>query len=211
MVKKILFVCLGNICRSPAAEGIFNQKIRERDLANIFVVDVTGIGILREFAPLITAIIMAGRTSTSFAAMIGSMKVNEEIDALGVMGIKPIRRLVMPRVIALIIVMPLLIVWADIFGILGSMLMAKHSLGISYAVFVDRLKNDVPVVHYLLGVIKAPAFALAIGTVGCFQGLSVANSAVSVGAKTTKAAVQAIFLIIILDALFSILFSWMNL
>lgn len=178
--------------------------------ANIYVVDVTGVGILREFSPLITAIIMAGRTSTSFAALIGSMKVNQEIDALAVMGIRPISRLVMPRVVALIIVMPLLIVWADIFGILGSMLMAKESLDISFTVFLDRLHYHVPVIHYVLGLVKAPAFALVIAGIGCFQGLCVTNSAVSVGEKTTKAAVQAIFLIIVMDAVFSILFSWMD-
>jgi phospholipid/cholesterol/gamma-HCH transport system permease protein len=179
--------------------------------ANIFIVDTTGIAILREFAPLITAVIMAGRTSTAFAALIGTMKVNEEIDALSTMGIQPVQRLVLPRVIALLIAMPLLVVWADIFGVLGSMVMAKSILHIGFVAFLERFDVAVGLKHYILGLIKTPVFALVIAGVGCFQGFSVGNSAESVGQQTTKAAVQAIFLIIIVDALFSIFYSVLNL
>lgn len=178
--------------------------------ANIYIVDLTGIAMLREFAPLITAVIMAGRTSTSFAALIGTMKVNEELDALNTMGIAPIRRLVVPRIMALFIIMPLLVIWADIFGVLGSMLMAQSQLGVNYASFIQRFSLRVSVTEYALGLIKAPFFALIIACIGCFQGFQVEMKAESVGVKTTLAAVQSLFLIIIADAFFSILFSWLG-
>jgi len=175
---------------------------------NVFVVDITGIAVLREFAPLITAVIMAGRTSTSFAALIGTMKVNEELDALNTANISPIECLVIPRIIGLVIVLPLLTVWADVFGVLGSMVMAKHMLHIDYHSFLVRFSEKISVRHYVLGLVKVPVFALIIALVGCFQGFRVTYNAESVGKQTTKAAVQAIFLIIIADALFSIIFSW---
>lgn len=179
--------------------------------ANIFVVDVTGIAILREFAPLITAVIMAGRTSTAFAALIGTMKVNEEIDALRTMGVGPVQRLVLPRIIALIVTLPLLTVWSDIFGIFGSMVMARSVLDVSFHAFLQRFDYVIQVKQYWLGLIKTPVFALVIAGVGCFQGFSVGSSADSVGKQTTKAAVQSIFLIIIVDALFSVIYSFLNL
>ena len=179
--------------------------------ANIFIVDTTGIAILREFAPLITAVIMAGRTSTAFAALIGTMKVNEEVDALSTMGIQPVQRLVLPRVFAMLITLPLLVVWADVFGVLGSMVMAKSILHIGFISFLERFDIAVGLKHYILGLIKTPVFAMVIAGVGCFQGFAVGNSAESVGRQTTKAAVQAIFLIIIVDALFSIFYSLLGL
>ena len=178
--------------------------------ADIFVVEITGIGILREFGPLITAIVMAGRTSTSFAALIGTMKINEELDALNTMGITPMSRLIIPRIIATLVIMPILIVWADIFGIFGSMFMSKATMGISYVSFLDRLHQEVSATEYVLGLVKAPFFALIIAGVGCLQGLLVGESADSVGVQTTKAAVQAIFMVIIADAAFSVIFSWMG-
>lgn len=178
--------------------------------ADIFIVDTTGVAILREFAPLITAVIMAGRTSTAFAALIGTMKVNEEIDALRTMGVQPIQRLVLPRIAALILTLPLLVVWADLFGMFGAMVLAKSVLNIGYVSFLQRLDVSVGMSHYVLGLIKTPVFALVIAGVGCFQGFCVGSSADSVGRQTTKAAVQSIFLIIIVDALFSIIYSWMG-
>jgi phospholipid/cholesterol/gamma-HCH transport system permease protein len=178
--------------------------------ADIYIVDVTGIGILREFAPLITAIILAGRTSTSFAALLGTMKVNQEIDALRTMGISPMARLVLPRVIGLMIALPLLTVWAGVFGVLGSMMMSKNMLNISYPAFLQRFEQAVALKHYILGLIKTPFFALIVAGVGCFQGFQTGGSAESVGEKTTKAAVQAIFLVIVADAMFSILFNKMG-
>lgn len=176
--------------------------------ANIYIVDITGLVILREFGPLITAIIAAGRTSTAFTAQIGTMKVNQEIDALYTMGISPIERLVTPKLFGLIIAIPLLTIWADGFGVLGSMLMTKYQLGISFYTFIERFQHAIPVRHLIVGLVKAPVFALIIGTVGCFQGFQVVSTADSVGRKTTQSAVQSIFLIIIADAIFSVVFSW---
>lgn len=179
--------------------------------ANIFIVYLTGVAILREFGPLIAAIIVAGRTSSSFTAEIGTMKVNEEIDALMTMGISPVQRLVLPKTVGLIIVFPLLIFWADLFGLIGSMIMSKVMLGIGYSDFFQRLKTDVGDTHYYIGLSKAPFFASIIALVGCYQGFAVTFSADSVGFQTTKSVVQAIFLIIIADAFFSVLYSWFDL
>lgn len=175
--------------------------------ANIYIVDVTGIIVFREFAPLITAIIAAGRTSTSFAAQIGTMKVNEEIDALQTMGVPVFVRVVLPKVFGLLIALPLLVVWSNVFGVLGTMVMSKSQLGISYQTFLMRFEHVIAVQQYLIGLIKVPFFALVIALVGSYQGFQVAHNADSVGKKTTKSAVQSIFLIIIVDALFSVIFS----
>ena len=179
--------------------------------ANIFIVYLTGIAILREFGPLITAIILAGRTSSSFTAEIGSMKVNQEIDALLTMGLLPSEFLVIPKIIGLLIVFPLLIFWADIFGVLGSMFMAKVSLGIGYKAFLQEFAANVEIRQLFIGLSKAPVFALIIVLIGCYQGFHVEYSADSVGKKTTKSVVQAIFLIIIADAAFSVLYSMLGL
>lgn len=176
--------------------------------ADIYIVDITGMVILREFGPLITAIIAAGRTSTAFTAQIGTMKVSQEIDALYTMGVPPIERLVNPKIVALLIALPLLTVWADLFGILGSMLMSKYQLGIAYYTYLERFQHAIAVKHYVVGLVKAPVFALIVAMVGCFQGFQVSGTADSVGQKTTQSAVQSIFLIIIADAIFSIVFSW---
>ena len=175
--------------------------------ANILIVFLTGLAILREFGPLIAAIIMAGRTSSAFTAEIGSMKVNQEVDALLVMGLSPIEFLVIPKMLAMLVVFPLLIFWADFFGVLGSMLMAKFSLGVGYTSYIHEFANSLDATQLLIGLSKAPVFALIIVLVGCYQGFQVEYSADSIGKKTTKSVVQAIFLIIIADALFSILYG----
>lgn len=179
--------------------------------ADQYIVDLSGVAIFREFSPLISSVIIAGRTSTSFAALIGTMKVNEEIDVLRTMGLSPVERLVLPKMTALVIALPLLVVWGDIFGVLGSMVMAKSMIGITYKGFLARFKQEVAMKHLFLGLVKTPVFALIIAGVGCFQGFQAERSAESVGIRTTKAAVQSIFLIILADSLFSILFNWMNL
>jgi phospholipid/cholesterol/gamma-HCH transport system permease protein len=179
--------------------------------ANIFIVYLTGVAVLREFGPLIAAIIVAGRTSSAFTAEIGMMKVNQEIDALMTMGISPVQRLVLPKTLGLIIVFPLLIFWSDLFGMIGAMVMSKVMLGIGYPDFVARMKMDVGVSNYFIGLSKAPFFAAIIALVGCYQGFCVSSSADSVGFQTTKSVVQAIFLIIIADAFFSVLYSWAGL
>lgn len=178
--------------------------------ANIFIAYLSGMAIFREFGPLITAIIVAGRTSSAFTAQIGSMKINEEVDAILTMGLSPTQLLVMPKVIGLLLVFPLLIFWSDIFSVLGSMVMSKGMLHIGYIDFLNRLKDSVGIKHFMLGLYKAPAFALLIALVGCFQGFKVEASADSVGSQTTKSVVQALFLIIFADAAFSVVYSWMG-
>ena len=123
------------------------------------------------------------------------------------MGVSPIERLVLPRIIGLVIALPLLVVWADLFGVLGSMVMSKNMLNINYIAYLERFSYVVGLKQYMLGLVKAPVFALIIAAVGCFQGFQVGSSAESVGEQTTKAAVQSIFLIIIVDAAFSVIFS----
>lgn len=179
--------------------------------ANGFIAYLSGMAIFREFAPLITAIIIAGRTSSAFTAQIGSMKINEEIDALYTMGLSPTELLVVPKVLGLLFVFPLLIFWADTFGLLGAMLMSKMTLDIGYLDFLSRVQDTVGFKQLMLGMYKAPAFAILIALVGCYQGFRVESNADSVGKQTTKSVVQALFLIIITDALYSIIYSWKGL
>jgi phospholipid/cholesterol/gamma-HCH transport system permease protein len=175
--------------------------------ANIFIVDLSGLAILREFGPLITALIAAARTSTAFSSEIGSMKVNDELDALTTMGISPLSRLVVPKVLGLVVALPLLTILSDAAGMFGSMVMSQNLLAIHFNDFALRFRQVVELSSFWLGLVKAPVFALAIALVGCFQGFQVKFGADSVGKQTTKAAVQAIFLIIIIDAAFSVLYS----
>lgn len=179
--------------------------------ANSFIAFLSGMACFREFAPLITAIIVAGRTSSSFTAQIGSMKINEEIDAIATMGLSPVELLVLPKLLGLLLVFPLLIFWADLFSILGAMLMSKLRLGVGYIDFLTRIQDTVGAKQMLLGLYKAPAFAILIALVGCFQGFNVASNASSIGSQTTKSVVQALFLIIIADATYSIIYSWLHL
>jgi len=178
--------------------------------ANIFIAYLSGMAIFREFAPLITAIIVAGRTSSAFTAQLGSMKINEEIDALNTMGLSPTELLVMPKVVALLFVFPLLIFWADVFGIIGAMIMSKWMLGVGYIDYLARLKDSVGLKQMMLGLYKAPAFALIIALVGCFQGFQVEPKGATIGIQTTKSVVQALFLIIVADAIYSIIYSRMG-
>lgn len=179
--------------------------------ANIFIADLVGLSMLRELSPLLTAIIVAGRSGSAYAAQIGTMKVTEEVDALRTIGVAPIEQLVLPKVLALLIALPLLTVYADILGVFGGMVMAKAQLHVGYAEFLDRLGDAVSLSSYLIGVGKAPVFAAIIAIVGCFRGFQVTGSADSVGRETTVSVVQAIFLVIIADALFSIVFSKLDL
>jgi phospholipid/cholesterol/gamma-HCH transport system permease protein len=179
--------------------------------ANIFVADLVGLSMLREFAPLITAIIVAGRSGSAYAAQIGTMAVTEEIDAMRTIGIEPLEMLVLPKIIAMLIVLPLLTVFADILGVLGGMLMARVQLAVSYVEFLERFVKTVSVTAYLIGVGKAPVFATIIVSIGCFQGFRTHGGADSVGRQTTRSVVQSIFLVIVADALFSVAFSALDL
>ena len=179
--------------------------------ANIFVADLVGLSMLREFAPLITAIIIAGRSGSAYAAQIGTMTVTEEIDAMRTIGIAPLELLVLPKIIALVIALPLLTVFADVLGVIGGMIMARAQLGVGYGEFLERFVKAVSLTSYAVGIGKAPVFAAIIALVGCFQGFRTHGGADSVGRQTTRAVVQAIFLVIVADALFSIAFSVLNL
>jgi phospholipid/cholesterol/gamma-HCH transport system permease protein len=179
--------------------------------ANIYVADLVGIAMLRELSPLMTAIIVAGRSGSAYTAQIGTMKVTEEIDALRTVGVVPQELLVLPKMLALVVVMPLLTVYTDITGVLGGMLMARTQLGLSYRVFLDRLDQAIVMSTYLTGIFKAPVFAMVIALVGCHRGFETQGSADSVGRQTTISVVQAIFLVIVIDALFSIIFNVLDL
>ncbi len=179
--------------------------------ANIFVADLVGLSMLREFAPLITAIIIAGRSGSAYAAQIGTMAVTEEIDAMRTIGIAPLELLVLPKLIALVIALPLLTVFADVLGVFGGMIMARAQLGVSFGEFLDRFVKAVSITAYLVGIGKAPVFAAIIAMVGCFQGFRTQGGADSVGRQTTRSVVQSIFLVIVADALFSIAFSALEL
>ena len=179
--------------------------------ANIFVADLVGLSKLREFAPLMTAIIIAGRSGSAYAAQIGTMAVTEEIDAMRTIGISPQELLVLPKVIALIIVMPLLTVFADGLGVFGGMLMARQQLDVSFVEFLDRFVKAVSPTAFMIGIGKAPVFAAIIAMVGCFQGFRTKGGADSVGRQTTRSVVQSIFLVIVADALFSVAFSVLDL
>ena len=179
--------------------------------ANIFVTDLVGLSMLREFAPLMTAIIVAGRSGSAYAAQIGTMSVTQEIDAMRTLGIAPLEMLVLPKLIALLIALPLLTVFADVMGVAGGMLMAQAQLGVSYGEFLDRFPHAVSVTSYLVGLGKAPVFAVIVVMVGCYQGFMTRGGPESVGQHTTRAVVQSIFLVIVADALFSIAFSVLGL
>lgn len=178
--------------------------------ANIFVADLVGLSILREMAPLLTAIIVAGRSGSAYAAQIGTMKVTEEIDALHTIGVSPMELLVLPKMLALLVALPLLTVYADIVGVLGGMIIAQSQLDVSFTDFLDRFDDAVNMGTFLAGLGKAPVFAAIIALVGCFQGFRVSGSADSVGRQTTVSVVQAIFLVIVFDALFSVVLSWLK-
>ncbi len=178
--------------------------------ATIFIADIVGLSMTREFAPLITAILVAGRTGSAYTARISTMQVTEEIDAMKVLGIEPIELLVLPKLAALLIVMPLLTLYADIMGILGGMLMAGQMLDVSSTVFLQRLPDALTMESFMIGIGKAPVFASIIVMVGCYQGFLAKGSAESVGEKTTVSVVLSIFLVIIADAAFSVLFSWIG-
>ncbi|MCY1442853.1 putative phospholipid ABC transporter permease protein MlaE [compost metagenome] len=168
--------------------------------ASIFTVDLVAFSFLREFGVLLTAILMAGRTASAFTAQIGSMKANEEIDAIRTLGLNPMELLVVPRVLALLISLPLLTFVAMICGIVGGAVVCALSLGISPAMFLSLLQSDIGVQHFLVGLAKAPFFAFLIAAIGCLEGFKVSGSAESVGAHTTSAVVQSIFVVIVLDA-----------
>lgn len=186
-----------------AYQGV--QQLRQFG-AEIFTVEAVGIGMFRELGPLLTAIIVAGRSGSAFTAQIGTMQVNQEVDAMRTIGLNPIEWLVLPRITALLISMPLLAFWGDMAGLLGGAVACTIYLDFTFVQFFDRLRDTVGPWHFYTGMIKAPVFGLVIATIGCFEGLQVRGSAESVGQLTTKSVVESIFCVIVLDAIFSVIF-----
>ncbi len=178
--------------------------------ATIYTVDLIAFSFLREFAVLLTAILMAGRTASAFTAQIGSMKANEEIDAIRTLGLNPLDILVLPRVLAMMIALPLLTFVAMISGMFGGALVCALTLDISPTMFLNILQQNVEMRHYLLGIAKAPVFAFLIAIIGCLEGFKVTGSAESVGEHTTSSVVQSIFVVILVDALAALFYMEMG-
>jgi phospholipid/cholesterol/gamma-HCH transport system permease protein len=175
--------------------------------AEIFVVDLIAVSVLREIGILLTAIVIAGRSGSAFTAEIGSMIVHEEVDAMRTLGLDPIELLVLPRLLALVLTLPMLAFFADMMGLMGGMLMGWLALDLSPGLFVERLNGAVSLWSFWVGIIKAPVFAFLIAMVGCLEGLRAQRSAESVGRQTTRSVVTSIFLVIVVDAIFSIFFA----
>lgn len=180
--------------------------------AGVFTVQLVAVAVLRELAVLITAILLAGRSASSFAAEIGSMRMNQEVDAMQVMGVNPFQALVIPRLAALLVMMPLLTFVGMVAGFLGGALVTWSQLDYGPAFFIQRVSED-PLMgqHLMVGMIKAPVFAIVIAAIGCRQGMAVAGDVESLGQRVTAAVVQAIFAIIALDAVFALIFLELDL
>ena len=187
-----------------AQQGIFHFR---KFGADIFVVDMVGVLVLREIGVLIVCIMVAGRSGSAYTAELGSMKMREEIDALRTMGFDPIEVLILPRIVALIIAVPVLTFLGSMAALYGGGLVAWLYGGIDPDIFLSRLKESISIAHFKVGMIKAPFMALVIGIVACVQGLEVTGSAESLGRQTTASVVEAIFLVIVLDGIFAIFFA----
>ncbi|MEB3702936.1 ABC transporter permease [Candidatus Bealeia paramacronuclearis] len=178
--------------------------------ADIYTINLVGLSIVREAGILLAAIVVAGRTGSAITAELGIMKINQEVDAMNVFGLNPLEYLVLPRMLALICIMPFLAFLADVAGLLGGGVWVVWSMGYSSDLYLKQLGGAITQWSFWIGIIKAPVFAFAIGLVSCFEGFRVDGGAESVGLHTTKAVVESIFLVIVADALFSIFFSQMG-
>ena len=175
--------------------------------ANIFIVEMICITMFREIAPLVTAIVIAGRSSSSYTAEIGAMKITEEIDAMKTMNFEPILFLVLPRIFALVISLPLLVLFADVIGVFGGMVIAYLDLDVNFYEFITRMGQEIPLKHLLIGVFKSLFFGIAIAIIGCYRGFQVQNNTTSIGKYTTISVVNAIFVVIAMNAIFSVIFT----
>lgn len=178
--------------------------------AEIFTVNLLGLAFMRELGVLLTAIIVAGRSGSAFTAEIGTMQVNEEIDAMTTLGLDPVEVLVLPRLCALAVTLPLLTFYANVMGMIGGAVICDLSLGIPLPLFLQQLRGAITGWSFWLGILKAPFFAVCIALIGCREGLAVTRSAESVGRLTTLSVVESIFLVIIFDAAFSIIFAQLH-
>jgi phospholipid/cholesterol/gamma-HCH transport system permease protein len=174
--------------------------------AQVFAVELIGIAVLREFNIVITAVLLAGRSASSFAAEIGSMKMSQEIDAMRIMGVDPFEALVLPRFLALLFTIPLLTFVASVSGLAGGMMVSWAVLDLSPGFFLQRIVEDVPISNFWVGLSKAPVMALVIAGIGCRQGMEVGGDVESLGRRVTAAVVHAIFSIIMIDAVFALLY-----
>lgn len=175
--------------------------------ANIFIVEMICITMFREIAPLLTAIVIAGRTASSYTAQIGAMKITEEIDAMKTMAFEPMIFLTLPRVFALFIALPLLVFFADIIAVGSGMIVAYIDLNITYTEFINRMYEEVEVRHLIIGIVKSIFFGVAIAVIGCYRGFQVKNNTTSIGKYTTISVVNAIFTVIALNAIFSVILT----
>ena len=200
-IISLVCILIGGVIMQQAARQLRNFG------AETLSIDMLGILALREVGVVLAAVMVAGRSASAFTAQIGTMKMREEIDAMRTLGIDPIETLVLPRILALILVLPLLVFVADIMCLAGGAIMAKIYLALDLPVYLERLNAAVTAKHFYVGLIKAPFVALVIGLVGCLEGLRVAGSAESVGKQVTSAVVKAIFLVLVLDGVFAIFLS----
>jgi phospholipid/cholesterol/gamma-HCH transport system permease protein len=178
--------------------------------AEVFTINLVGRLTLREMGVLMTAIMIAGRSGSAFAAQLGTMKLTEEIDAMRTIGVSPIEALVVPRTIASIMMMPLLGFYSSMIALIGGGLLVWTNLGIPPGAYIQRLREVIPITDLYIGLIKAPVFGAIIAVCGCFQGMLVEADAEQVGSRTTAAVVQAIFMVIVLDAFFAVFFTWVG-
>ena len=193
-----------------AVVAFMGARILQQFNASIFTVELVGYAVFREFSVLLSAILLAGRSGSAFTAQIGSMKLREEIDAMQTLGLNPMEVLVLPRVIALMVMLPLLTVGAGLLGVTGGLLVAWSSMDVSPALFLTRMQDAIGIQNFWVGVIKAPFFAFVIAVIGCYQGLEVEGSAESLGQRTTLSVVQSLFMVIVLDAFFAMFFQEIN-
>ncbi len=175
--------------------------------AEIFTVNLLAVSVLRELGILMTAIVVAGRSGSAFTAQIGFMKLNQEIDAMKVLGLDPYQLLVIPRILALMVVLPLLTVFCDLVALAGGAYMSMEIIGLSLDQFLNQLQLAITPATFWVGIAKAPVFAFFIGLIGCYEGLRVNGGAEDVGRRTTKSVVKSIFMVIVLNAIFSVVFS----
>ncbi|MGH1361448.1 MAG: MlaE family ABC transporter permease [Burkholderiaceae bacterium] len=175
--------------------------------ANIYVVDGVALGTVREFAPLLVATVVAGRSGASFTAQLGTMKLTEEIDAIRTLGLSAEQVLLLPRVVALVIVLPLLVFVGSVMALIGAAVVCDLMLGITADTFFERMRSALSIRHYLIGLLKAPVFAVVIAVIGCSMGLSANRDTRSIGLNTTSTVVQCIVAVVLLDALFAIVFQ----
>ena len=189
-----------------AVVAFMGAKILQQFNATVFVVDLVALAVLREFGVLLAAILVAGRSGSAFTAQLGSMKIREEIDALRVIGLDPVEVLIIPRAVALVMMLPILAFLGAYMGLIGGGLVAWVTMDISPSYFITRMQENVSIDNFWAGMIKAPFFAFVIAVIGCFQGMEVEGSAESLGQKTTLSVVQSLFLVIVLDAFFAMFF-----